>query len=249
MNKSGKTLTILLSVAFVLLLSLTFVLLFFYQKESEMRKSLEFQLTQAKASESRLESDLKDAKKQVFVLEEKAKESDDKINSLMDELELQEGLREELKTENDSLKETLANESRLKEALQKDLNAAQERATAVEQKLQETEKLRIDLETKVKSFEAQGVSSGVELEKIVVVPGEIPEGKVVSINAENNFLIFNLGQHHGITSDTTMSVYHNDGYLGDVKVSRVQEEMSVGDFIEPLSAKQVVVNDRVVIKK
>jgi hypothetical protein len=44
-----------------------------------------------------------------------------------------------------------------------------------------------------------------------------------------------------------MSVYRGDEYLGDVRVSRVQEELSAADLIPPFSSRKVRKNDSVVL--
>ena len=245
MNKSGKTLTIFLVVIAILLLSLTVISIFFYKNESDLRKTAETKLAQLKTLEVKLEGDLKDAKKQVFLLEEKEKEADAKINELLDEIELVKGVKDQMKSENTSLKEALTKESQEKEALQTELASTQEKISALEEKAKNEENARLELEGKVKESEL----AEVQLDKIVVTPGEIPSGQVVSVDLENNFLIINLGQEHGVTPDLVMSVFRGDKYLGDIKVTRVQAGMSVADFITPFTVKQVKKDDRVAVKK
>ena len=121
MSKPGKTVTIILVVICILSLVLTVIAVFFFQKESEQRKIAEDNLAQSKLSEAKLQAELKESKKQVFLLEEKAKEADEKINSLMDDLELAEGVRDEIKAENDTLKEALDTESKAKDQLRKQM--------------------------------------------------------------------------------------------------------------------------------
>ncbi len=248
MNNFGKTTTIILVLVSFLLLSLLGISLFFYKQENDLRKSAESKLTQEKTLKVKLEADLKEAKKQATMYEEKTKEADEKINSLMDENELERGLKDQTKVENSALKDALTAESQAKEQARIDLAAAQDKITQLEAKLQETENMRADLERKVKDFETKAASP-VQLEKIVVAPSEIPEGKVVSVNSENNFLIFNVGSDKGIMQDMTMSIYRGKKYLGDVKVTRAQEGMSAADFISPLTSKQVKKEDRVVVKQ
>ena len=244
MSKDGKTFTILLIVVLVVLLCLTGIAAFFFNKETALRKSLEQQLVLAKDVETRLNNELQEAKKQVFLVEEKNKEADEKINSLMDELELQEGIRDQMKTENASLKDALTKESQEKEKLQREFAQAQEKVTSLEEKLKAQEISNKPLEKN----EGDGAQA-VDLDKIVVRPGEIPEGRVVSVNEENDFLIFNLGAEHGIVPNMLLSIYHSDQYLGDIKVARVQDGMSVADFIPPFSKDKVKKDDRVLVKK
>lgn len=251
MNKSGKATTIILVIISVLLLSLLAISLFFFKDENEKRKTAESQLVQVRASQAKLDSDLKDAKKQIALFEEKGKESDKKINDLMDELELQKGIREQMKTENATLKESLGKENEDKENISKALVTAQEKLTALEEKLKGAETQRGELEGKIKEMEQQATQEGesVQLDRIVVTPGEAPQGRIVSVNKENNFVIFNLGHEYGITQDMLVSVFQGDKYIGDLKVNRVQAGMSVADFVAPLTSKQVKKDDRVVVKK
>ncbi|HOW35895.1 MAG TPA: hypothetical protein PL155_05735 [Candidatus Omnitrophota bacterium] len=251
MNNQGKAITIFLIVISILLLSVTGITLFFLKTENDLRKSLEVQLAQAKASAAKLDGDLKESKKKVFLMEEKMKDADVKINGLMDELELQEGLREQGKVENAALKEALDSEKKTKEAIERDLTAAQEKIGALEQKIKEEEARRAELEAKIQATEmpAAEAQSEVELGKIVVTPGEIPEGKILSVNAENNFAVFDLGQEQGVAPEMIFSVYRGEQYLGDIKVARVETKMSVADIVEPLTSKQLQKNDRVTAKK
>jgi len=92
-------------------------------------------------------------------------------------------------------------------------------------------------------------SKEVELEPIVVSSSETPSGRVLSVDKENNFLILNLGEKDGVQPGFLMSIYRGNDYLGDVKVSRVQPEMSAADFIPPFSSQKVRKDDQVVAKK
>lgn len=304
MGKTGKTVTIILIVISILSLVLTVIAVFFFQKESEMRKVAEENLAQSKLSEAKLQAELKESKKQVFLLEEKAKEADEKINSLMDDLELAQGVRDEIKAENDTLKEALDTESKAKDELRKqmtdELTKAKEKVTSLESTLTTEKNLRIDLEKQIEklrdnlnsqtqpaaqspegtqtptttnplkeeqpqgnsppvekpkydpetsSSNTQAKNSEVSLGKIVVASDDIPPGRVLSVDKENDFVIFNLGEKDGIVQGLIMSVYRDEDYLGDVKVSRVQSDMSAADFIPPFSSQRVRKNDQIVTKQ
>ncbi|MFA5060349.1 MAG: hypothetical protein WC676_06965 [Candidatus Omnitrophota bacterium] len=250
MNNSGKTLTIILIVLSVLLLSFAAIETFYYSVEKKRADALQEKIDQSKTVEAKLTEEIAQTKKQIFVLEEKNKEAEAKIEGLMDELELQQGLRDQMKIENGALKEAMDAETKAKGELQKTLADVQQKAVSLQEKLKAEEKQRMDLEIKIKELSSgEDIPSGVELEKIVVIPNQSSEGRVVSVDAENNFLIFNLGQQQGIIQDVVLSVYRNDQYLGDVKAARVQADMSVADFIAPLTSQQVQKNDRVIVKK
>ncbi len=86
-----------------------------------------------------------------------------------------------------------------------------------------------------------------ELDRIVV--GQKSKGKVLSIDKESEFIICNIGANQGVKIGDFLSVFKGDEYLGDVKVSRVQEEMSAADFVAPLSSRNVHKNDSVVLQQ
>ena len=83
----------------------------------------------------------------------------------------------------------------------------------------------------------------------MVAAAEASQGRVLSVDKENDFLIFNLGEKDGVKPGFLMSIYRGEDYLGDVKVSRVQSEMSAADFVPPFSSQKVRKNDQVVAKK
>ncbi len=89
----------------------------------------------------------------------------------------------------------------------------------------------------------------VNLDRIVITPESAKEGHVLNIDLETEFLIFDMGSRNGIKQGDVMSVYRGKAYLGDVRVSRVQEEMSAADFIPPFSSRKVRKNDQVVPKR
>ena len=92
-------------------------------------------------------------------------------------------------------------------------------------------------------------SKKVELDKIVVLPNEVPEGRILSIDQDTDFVIINLGDKDGVKTGDVLSISRGQEYLGDVKVTRVQSEMSAADLIPPLSSKTLRKNDQVVLKK
>ena len=270
-NNSGKTLTIFLVVIAVLLVSLTIISVFFFLEEVELRKTAEYNLEQMSIVEAKLQADLKEAKKQSFLYEEKVKEGEDKIESLMEDLELEQGLREEIKKENRQLRESLEKETQAKDEIrtkmEKDLQTADERANALQAELdnlksqaQDMQQKRDEAEQKLNELktqadggaaapQAQAMGDDVNLAKIVVTPPGDNKGKVISVDRETEFVIVSLGQKDGIKKEDVLSVYRGDQYLGDIKVSRVLPEMSAADFVPPLNSQQVRKDDRAVPKK
>lgn len=88
----------------------------------------------------------------------------------------------------------------------------------------------------------------VELDKIVVNPQDGAKGHILSVDTDAAFVILNLGLKQGVKPDDVLSVYRGDEYLGDIKATRVQDEMSAADIIPPLSPNEVRKNDTIVLK-
>ena len=80
----------------------------------------------------------------------------------------------------------------------------------------------------------------VELDKIVVNPQDGTKGHILSVDTDAEFVVFNLGLKQGVKPDDMLSVYRGDEYLGDIKATRVQDEMSAADIIPPLSSRKYV---------
>ena len=102
-----------------------------------------------------------------------------------------------------------------------------------------------------KSVTSQSVPQGkdkVELDKIVVNAQNGVQGHILSVDTDAEFVIFNLGLKQGIKPDNLFSVLRGNNYLGDIKATRVQDEMSAADIVPPLTAKDIQKNDTVVLK-
>jgi peptidoglycan hydrolase CwlO-like protein len=91
--------------------------------------------------------------------------------------------------------------------------------------------------------------NNVELDKIIVNKTDSVKGRVLSVDKETEFIIFDMGAKSGVKQGDVMSVMRGDEYLGDIKISRVQDEMSAADLIPPFSSRMVRKNDTVVPKK
>jgi hypothetical protein len=265
-NKTGKTLTLFIVLITVLLISSTAIGFFMYQQESQMRKNLEIQLQESAVQQKKLSDDLKDSKNQLALLQDKNKEADKKINNLMDEMELNEGLRNELKKENGTLKESMEATKKEKDSLralldntskqlqenQNLLKAEQDKTKELLTKVTNLEEAKKKEEAKAREAASQEKaevgSSKMELDKIVVGQETGSRGRVLSVDKESEFVVCSLGVNQGIKLGDLLSVYRGDQYLGDIKISRMQDEMSAADFVLPLSSRKVRKNDIVVPK-
>ncbi len=271
LNKFGKTLTIFAALIVVLLVSSTSIGFFLYHKEAESRKAAESERDVSRANESKVRTELQAVKQQMVILQDKNKEADEKINSLLDEMELVEGVRDELKNENASLKAQADGFNKVKEKmkfdldgangqvvrLQEELNIEQKRGRDLQANLRDLEEIKKDLEAKVFRQQNTGEEPGItmqggdqlQLDKIVVNPQEGIKGRVLSVDKEAEFVICNLGFKQGVHSADVLSVYRGEEYLGDIKATRVQDEMSAADLIPPFSSRKVRKNDIVILKQ
>ena len=268
-HQSGKVLTVLFIIIAILLVSLTAISLFFFQKEIEKRKSLETQLEASRASEVRLETELGALKKEKFLLDEKNKELDEKVNDLTGEVELEQGISKQVKTELTSVKEQLDKEAQKNQKLQDQLkrlaDLEQENITFRSQ-FEDAKSVREDLEQKTRTLEEKNqelinkiisleesagslTESSVNLDRIVVSSqSSQQEGRVLTVDTETHFAIVSLGTKDGLQSGSLLAVYREDKYLGDLQVTQPQEDMSAVDFLPPLSSRAVRKDDRVVVK-
>ena len=313
MNSSGKVLVIFLVIIAVLLISLTAISLFFFQKETERRKIAEATLEEYQSETVKMKEDITILKKQNFLLQEKNKESEARVNDLSDELELESGLREEMKLETVAVEEKLKELEDAKEAFADEFEEEEElhkklikNLAISEQKIKELEaQLKAEIERSQKLGELyeqkqqeeaskleniqdspentavekssveeevslEDANSGIELEEIVIIP-RLPKaqdvveepifeeevvsvfesalnGRILSVDTETGFVIVSLGKKDGLDVGNILSVYRNENYVGDIKITRLQSEMSAADLVLPLSIRNIQRNDQVKTK-
>ena len=73
-------------------------------------------------------------------------------------------------------------------------------------------------------------------------------GRVLTVDRETEFVVVNLGKKDGVHKGQILSVYRQKDYLGDIKVTRVQPNMSAADLIPPFSSRIVQKDDQVFFK-
>jgi peptidoglycan hydrolase CwlO-like protein len=181
-------------------------------------------------------------------------------------------IREDLEAEARSKQELREQLAKQIEEISVKLKEAQDKAvdhesvvSGLQQKIIDLQKSNAEFEKKVKELTestaarqvrseiipatSKATEDKVNLDRIVITPETAKEGHVLNIDLETEFLIFDLGGKNGIKQGDVMSVYRGKTYLGDVRVSRVQEEMAAADFIPPFSSRKVRKNDQVVPKR
>lgn len=258
-NNSGKTITILIVLLTIILISSTSIGFYLYHRERDKNKQTQAQLEEIQQAQTKSLTEIDDLKKQVVILSDKNKEADEKINNLLDEIELNEGLRKELKKENDSLKNQADAFNKNQQKAKTDLDEANKKAKDLADQL-DVEKNRANALAKQLTEMQQKINTSntpqspadapkIELNKIVVNPNDSGlKGRIVTVEKDSDFVVINLGAKQGIKAGDVLSVYRGEEYLGDVKATRVQEQLSAADLIPPFSSNKVRKNDIVMIK-
>lgn len=75
------------------------------------------------------------------------------------------------------------------------------------------------------------------------------DGKVLVVNRDYNFVVINLGSKDGVGIGDEFSIYHNDKYVGVVKVEKVHDSMAAAGFGANDLKDKVSEGDKVVRKK
>jgi hypothetical protein len=73
-------------------------------------------------------------------------------------------------------------------------------------------------------------------------------GNILVINRDYNFAVINLGSKNSIGVGDVFSVYHNDKYIGDVKVEKVHESMSAVGFLSSELKDKISEGDKIELK-
>jgi chromosome segregation ATPase len=160
-------------------------------------------------------------------------------------------LRGELKklvTSKGSLEKSIVKITEDRNQMQKQLEGTE---GVIQSKIDEIWEIKNSIdETFQSARQASASSNEVELPPIVVNsngavnnnPGTINpgiNGKVVSINPENNFVIVDLGEKSGVNVGDSLSVYRDSKYIGKLEVIQVRKDISAADIKDQWAKIQV----------
>ncbi|HQP10175.1 MAG TPA: hypothetical protein PKV41_02185 [Candidatus Omnitrophota bacterium] len=172
---------------------------------------------------------------------------------------------EKLNAENQNLRQQMKQLVTVKNALEKSIVRLSQEKDKVEGKLGKTEtmiqskideiwEIKDDLDRSIRSAGTDKPStSEVELPPIVVssngdavsyntgeaTPGF--NGRVISVNESNNFVIVDIGENKGIRLGDSLSVYRDSKYIARLEVIQVRKDISAADLKDQWS--QVKVGD------
>jgi vacuolar-type H+-ATPase subunit I/STV1 len=273
MAEKGKIPIAALVILLVISLLLALGGLYSLQKEREKNLTLLEEIEDIKTKQKITETKLEESKNTISGMEVKLQETQTQIDTLTRDLGQGKADREEALSQIEQLKTELNQQKELRSNLENKLTQAQEEVNKMQSRLTDLESKKAELESKVQDLQEQ--VQKVELGKIVVgsegtpanpasttepEPAEAPqkvetgpsalnmEGKVLVVNRDYNFAVFNLGSRDNINVGDIFSVYQDNKYLGDIKVSKVHDSMSAADFVSLDIKDKVREGDKVVPK-
>ena len=226
------------------------------------------EIEQLKKDNSELTMEITSLKDQKDTIQRKIKEGEDLADSLSVELarargnnKFADGKLDDLRKDNDNLRTEVKRLNETKLALEKSIAKLADDKRLVEKRLADTEGLiqgRIDeiysikdsLDQSFQQAKSKYETKEVELSPIVVnAPGAAVSlkedmdigfnGKIVSINEDNNFVIVDLGENSGVQLGEVLSVYRGAQNIGKLEVIQVRKEIAAAD-IKQKTAKLVV---------
>lgn len=272
MTKSAKVPIVVLIISVLVSLFLAGGGFYLLQKEKAKNLDLQGQLEDVRVRYIKTESELQNTKAKISELEVQLKDNQSKIGILASELEKEKTAKTEALVQIEQLREDLEKQKELRSDLEGKLNQVETEAKQVQAQLDELQVKKAELETKIKDLESQKAEAQnpVELGKIVVGPeatpaaeiavkssGEEPknetsdlglEGKVLVINKDYDFVVINLGTKDGVDIGSIFSVYHNNKYLGDIKIEKVHDSMAAAGFVSLEMKDTISEGDKVVLK-
>ncbi len=276
MVQNARASTIVLLVLLLLFLFLAGGTFYLFQKEHAKNIDLQAQLEDVTNKQRIAETRLADSERKADKLESDLTINVKKLNELKTDLENEKKLKAEALSQVDQLTTELKKQETAKSDLESRLNQSKAELDKIASELKALDSKKADLEKKVKDMEAQMQQSdteGVELGTIVVGPESLAassslpesspsmsagvpaapasgalEGKVLVINKDYNFVVINMGANESVELGSIFSVYHNNSYIGDVKVEKVHETMSAAGFTAADMKNKVNEGDKVVQK-
>ncbi len=145
----------------------------------------------------------------------------------------------QLSSSKSALEKSIVRLTQDKDEVQKKLGQAE---SIVQSKIDEIWEIKDSLDQSFKAAQTTSAPGEVELSPIVVstdgssnkpspaVSHRRVEGKVVSVNAENNFVIVDAGEKQGVRLGDSLDVYRGDEHIGRLEVIQVRPDISAADL-------------------
>lgn len=179
------------------------------------------------------------AKNENRFIAQKAERSDKQNSDLLQQIK-------RLTSAKGALEKSVIRLTQEKDDVQKKLGQTE---SMVQNKIDEIWEIKESLDMSFRMAQGKPASGEVELPPIVVSaqgqetdgktdpkvskPGF--EGKVVSVNEENNFIIMDVGEKRGVHLGDVLGVYRGSEYIARVEVIQVRQDISAADLKEQRS--------------
>jgi predicted nuclease with TOPRIM domain len=236
MNKLWKVGVIVC--ALVSIVAIGFAINFFNEKEQlhALKLVVEKKLTETLDAKYQVETELSDTIAEKVALEAKAMELEAKVTDLKRRLEEERILKDTLVTQLDEkekeiaeLKDTIGQTTEEKETFMRRISQLEGQRDTLKTQLDKLRSAKKSLEERLKELMS---SPDVDLKKIVVTSdNQNLRGTVLAVNSEFDFVVINLGQDHGIKTGKVLTIYRAGQRVGDIRVARTYEAMSIADIL------------------
>jgi len=250
---------------------------YLYRQEHIKGVALGEQLDSTNKSLQMTEAKLDDSERMVSMLDGSLKEARGQIKSLEVVVKDETAAKETALARVAELESDLRQTQQARIELEKRLSLVQNEADKATTQLKTLGARKAELEKRLQDVQAMSAQSsdgpsGIELGNILVTPdqkreppavqaaalslkeatpptsAQIADGKVLIVNREYNFAVINKGSKDGIAVGTDFAIYHNNKFIGDIRIEQLHEAMSAAGFLTPELRDKIREGD-VVVKK
>lgn len=261
--EAGKILVPLLGVLAILAIGVAGVAIVLQMQERDKRIATEQELVIVQSEKANVEAELDIAVRAKTAIGKKLTLANADMLSVKQELGVaitaQEALQksvEDRQKEISRLTKDLEQVRQERKQLALDLGDIRSSQSTLESEVKDLRTAKNDLEEKVLDLADQPV---VELGKIVVSEGDslrfdygdgylapvsfqtssVPEGEIIVVNREYNFVVMNIGKNQGLTLGQEFQILRGSEILGKVKIEKLYEELSAAAIL-PESDKSLI---------
>ncbi|MFC1658081.1 hypothetical protein ACFL1D_01720 [Candidatus Omnitrophota bacterium] len=263
MTENAKAAIIFLVVLLIFSLAAAAIGFYFFRQERLQVLLLDRELEVLRLERSAIEDKIGELKTKNSDLEVQLWTLNAQVEELNSSLELAKSEKGELNLRNKELQSQFDSEKALREKLEEEKAQAQEQVGRLQKLLKISKE---ELETQLSQIKS---GPEVALGTIVVEQGQLQaggsqgtaytalirppaaanlQGEVLVVNKDYDFVVVSLGNQHRINMGDKLSVYHNQAYIGDIRIERIQEKMSAGSFVTEDIEDYIEEGDKVVKK-
>lgn len=127
------------------------------------------------------------------------------------------------------------------EALKNNLAQLGDEKNLLAEKVAYLRKIQDDMQKKISRLLTR---NKIELGEVIVKPAML-NGKVLKISKEHNFVIIDIGKNDGVRPDAILMAYREDKEIGEIKIEKVYDELSVGSAAFEWRDKELDIGDTV----